>query len=508
MPLDEQPDVARTLREIMRPVREHWMLVLACVVITTAGAVVYSVLQESRYEASSRLLVEQDGLESSIAGLNQAAPVDPERATATDLALIEQPALAERVVRRTKVALTSRELRDMVTAEPHGKSRVMTITVNDRDPERAAILATAYAREYVAFRERTDRARYRRALDDVEQRLETAEESNFGRATLRQLRGQRDQLDLLTSLASGDATVISAAEVPESRVTPKPVRNGIIGLLFGLILGCLLAIVRERADPRLHEEREVTEMLPDVPVIAAIPNSPLDVVGRPLEAEGFRGLQTTLSVLDPDRSIRSLLVTSATIAEGKSTTSLNLALAMAERDEHVLLIEADMRRRVLSERLGLEDRGGLSDVLAGTSTVSDELVEVSLVESLSEAPRRNGRVASRTLAGVIQVLPAGQTPANPHALLSPARLERMLVDASHHADKVVIDGTPLGLVTDMLPLAHAADAIVVVVRLNHTRRKELRRLRELLAGLRIRPFGLVLFGIEPDTAYNEYLRRS
>jgi Mrp family chromosome partitioning ATPase len=111
------------------------------------------------------------------------------------------------------------------------------------------------------------------------------------------------------------------------------------------------------------------------------------------------------------------------------------------------------------------------------------------------------------LAGSVQVLPAGRTKTNPHALMSASRLQRALLEATALADKVVVDGTPLGLVKDVLPIGRQVDAVVVVARLHHTRRREFERMRELLASAGIEPFGLVLFGVESDAAYDEYLGR-
>jgi len=500
-------DLGRRVRDLVHPLRERWHIVVLCAILTCAAALGFSLTQEERYASTAKLLIQEDGFDASVVGLDRGQQVDPERQTATDLALFRQYPLAERVVEETGADLSPKALLDSTSVEADGPSRVIEVTVTDDDPETAAALATTYARQYVRFRAANARQRYRRALGDIDGRLEALEDSDARPAAVRQLREQRDQVALLASLQSGDATVIEPARADDTPVSPDLVRNGILGLLVGTILGAMLASARERIDPRLREERQVTELLPGVPIIAAIPNSPVDYSGRPVEAEGFRGLQTTLSVLDADRAIRTVLVTSATVAEGKSTTSLSLALAMVERDESVLLMEGDLRRRTLSARLGLAEHEGLAEVLAGETTVHDQLVEVSLDPPTRARVGVGARTATAPLSGVVQVLPGGQASSNPHALLSPMRLQRALLEASALADKVVVDGTPLGLVKDMLPVATQADAVVVVARLHHTRRRELERLRDLLASARVQPFGLVLFGVEPDVAYDEYLGR-
>ncbi len=115
-------------------------------------------------------------------------------------------------------------------------------------------------------------------------------------------------------------------------------------------------------------------------------------------------------------------------------------------------------------------------------------------------------MSAPALTGTLSVVPAGLAQ-NPHSLLTADRLRRLLDQATAVADKVVIDGTPLGLLTDMLPIAGRVDGVVVVVHLYHTRRNELKRLADALEHARIKPFGLIVFGVETDRAYDAYMRR-
>lgn len=504
----ETTDIGKQLREQLRGLRERWWLILGCVVLTTAIALGWAFTRTPQYQASSQVLLQNNNLGATLSGLqgNGQLP-DPEREAATALELALQPAVADRVIRELDLGLDRDELLARVQAALRGNSRVLAFTVTDAAPRQAAGIADEFADQYVDFRRDTDRASITRALQAVRAQLQVAQAAN-DTVRVTSLEQQAGALTLAGQLASGDAEQIQAPQVPTDPISPKPLRTGLLGLLVGLLLGIGLALLRDRADSRLRREEDVEALLPGVPVIAAIPSWRLDP-GQAVQSEGFRALQTTVSLLDADQHVRSLLVTSATAGEGKTTTTLNLALAMAEGDESVVVLEADMRRRGLSERLGLEGRPGVAEVLRGDGQVDDFLVRVPLGDDLvgSRRSRSNGStaVASTALTGTLSVLPAGQAD-NPHSLLTSERLRRLLDGATAVADKVIIDGTPLGMITDMLPIAGRVDAVVIVVHLYHTRRAELKRLADQLSNAHIQPFGLVIFGVPTDRAYDAYMR--
>jgi succinoglycan biosynthesis transport protein ExoP len=517
-------DLGAQLREQFRVLRERKWLIVICAILTTAAALAYSLTTDKEYQATTKLLLQpSDDLGTSVVGLPPSASVDPVRSAATDLALVRQPDLAARVIARKNLDETPSQLLANVSATAEGNSNLLAITVTNRSPQAAADIANAYGRQYVKFRAANDRARIGRALAGVENRLKTVDSSS---STARSLRKQVQQLELLASVQTGNAAIIQPALPNSTPVKPRPVRNALIALLFGILLGVALAFLRDRLDPRLKKEEDVRELLPGVPTIASIPSWRHGMRGKSLEAEGFRGLQTTLSLLDSDQSIKSMLVTSATVGEGKSTTSLNLAVAMAERDESVLLLEGDLRRRGLSQRLGLANRRGVANLLRGEGELNEYVVQVSLDDrngsNATEYVNGNGHVHAnggngyhrgRTngvpdpgLSGIVGFLPAGKVLRNPHTLLNGRGLTRLLHDAGSAADKVVIDGTPVGLVSDMLPVARDVDAVIVITHLYHTRRNELKRLVQQLDQAGITPFGLVVFGVESDRTYNAYMR--
>ncbi len=499
-------DSGALLREQIRLLREHWYVIVLSVVATAAAAYAFSATRPEVYEATSRLLIQRQDLATALTGLQTYEPPDPEREAATALALAQQPVVAAAVVRQLNLDMTPEQLLSEVTIAAEGNSQLMAISARDESPEQASRLANNYAAQYIVFRRDTALAQIRSALEGVREQLQLASAGNDDQRE-QELRDRMNQLETLEQLEAGGAQLVQQAR-GATQVAPNPERNAAIGAFLGLLLGVALTLLRDRLDPRLKREEQVTAMLPGVPVMAAIPSWRRDSTPE-LQSEGFRALQTTMSYLDPDDSVRSLLVTSATVGEGKTTTSLNLALAIAERDESVLVLEGDLRRRGLTTRLKLLEQPGVSEILLGEGEVDDYAVEVSL----DELPKRRSTLGrgstilrAPTLTGALSVVPAGRRIENPHRLLMSERVRRLLSQATSVADKVVVDGTPLGLINDMLPIAARADAVVIVVHLYHTRRNELKRLADQLNHARINPFGLVIFGIDTDRGYDAYMR--
>src|SRR5206468_1216322 len=195
----------------------------------------------------------------------------------------------------------------------------------------------------------------------------------------------------------------------------------------------------------------------DVPVLATIPRPNAGKRGTAMTVEGFRTLQSRMDVLCPNGRTRTLLVTSAGPGDGKSTTVVNLGLAMDEQRHRALVVEADLRRPALSRQLGVDKGPGLAGMLQGTDGIHEAVAYASVSPSSKHGP-------SVVLAGKLAVVPAGRVPTQPRALLNDGALGRFLESARAVGDTILIDGPPLGLVSDMLPLAKRVDGVIVAAR--------------------------------------------
>ena len=333
------------------------------------------------------------------------------------------------------------------------------------------------AQEDAAYRLNADVAQYailrhqaeltRELYDDLQMRLKEA--------------------SISAGMTAANITVVDRATVPFVPVAPQKSKSLLYGLFGGLFLGCVLAFVIESIDDRLRtsEEVEAASMLPS---LAAIPNmsytgpkhrgdarekAPLGAYPTPHQliaiwdpkshgAEAYRGLRSSLLLSSIDNPPRTIVITSAFPAEGKTTTAINFAIVLAQRGEQVLLVDADLRRGSLRRVFGIADENmGLSTVLSHQDSDPD------LPVPFAELP-------------TLHVLPTGPLPPNPAEMLSSNRMEEQMRQWAKKFDRIVMDSAPLLAVSDTQSLAVRSDAVVLVARAGMTRKRALIRARDLL----------------------------
>ncbi|EAP97401.1 cell surface polysaccharide biosynthesis / Chain length determinant protein [Janibacter sp. HTCC2649] len=235
----------------------------------------------------------------------------------------------------------------------------------------------------------------------------------------------------------------------DSPVSPRPLRNIALGIVLGLLLGFGAAVLKQFLDTKLRSKEDV-EALTEKVVLGGIPfdadaaKHPLIIQADPLagRAEAFRSLRTNLQFVDATNHPRVIVITSSIAGEGKSSTTANLALAMAESGASVCVVEGDLRRPRLLTYLGLEGAVGLTDVLIGRYELDDVLQPFG--------------------AHSLTVLGAGASPPNPSELLGSTAMRTVLDDLRHRFDYVLIDGAPVLPVTDSTVLTRLADGAIVV----------------------------------------------
>jgi capsular exopolysaccharide synthesis family protein len=273
------------------------------------------------------------------------------------------------------------------------------------------------------------------------------------------------------------ATILTPAVVPTEPSSPKVVRNLALGLALGLLLGIGIVLLRKTMDNKIRNDADV-HAVTDLAVLGTIAfNAEMDrnhvlADNDPsgYEAEAIRRLRTNLQFVRPaDRSF-SLVVTSSVPGEGKSTTSINLAVALADAGSRTLLIDADLRRPSVAEYLGLEGIAGLTTVLIGRASADDVI--------------QNWR-------GGLDVMPAGQIPPNPSELLGSDSMAGLLKDLISQYDVVILDSSPLLPVTDAAVLSSVVDGVLVVIGAA-THRPQFREALDSLHAAGGHAFGVVL----------------
>jgi capsular exopolysaccharide synthesis family protein len=249
-----------------------------------------------------------------------------------------------------------------------------------------------------------------------------------------------------------------SAELPSAPVLPRTKVNLVLGLLVGLLLGFVYALVRKQFDRRLRSTEEVEKAF-GVPVIGLVPQSStvrqtdskalaLAVTGSASSgsastAEAFRKLRTNLAYMDVDHPPRIIVVTSPKQSDGKSTVAANLAAAIAIGGQPVTLIDGDLRRPTVAHSLAMVDGAGLTDVLVG---------RVTAAEVMQDHPDVPG----------LRVLASGAIPPNPSELLGSQAMRNLITELATDA-MVIIDAPPLLPVTDAAVLTRSADGAIIVI---------------------------------------------
>ena len=293
-------------------------------------------------------------------------------------------------------------------------------------------------------------------------------------------------------LASADISIVDRGRVPAHAILPKTELCLALALLGGLVGGIMLGFTLEALDDTITTTEQIQKW-GSLPALASIPfaypngkrlrsfpaggsgETELVTLKAPQSsaAEAYRALRSSLMLANVDRPPKVIVVSSAFPAEGKSFTSCNCAIALAQRGKRVLLVDGDMRRSSIHKIFGLDRQRGLSTLLAGVSGPECILTPVPELSTLS-------------------VLPAGRTSPAPAEMLASQRMTEMLKTWAGEYDHVVIDTPPMIPVTDALPLAAQADAVLLVVRAGVSRRKALQRLTEMLSRINAKVAGVVL----------------
>lgn len=274
------------------------------------------------------------------------------------------------------------------------------------------------------------------------------------------------------------ARVEQTAQTPDSPVRPKKAYDITLGALFGLFLGVCLALLQEFLDDRISTVEDATRVLGlpslgNVPALSAADARLLpQMKGLDPASESYRILRTNIQFVSVDTPLRTLLVTSSSPGEGKTTTAANLAFAMVMDGKKVILVDTDLRRPSLHKLLELPTMPGVTDVLLERAKLDDALLPHADLPALS-------------------ILTAGSTPPNPSDLLNSRRFHALMAELADRADLVIFDSPPVTAASDASILASQMDGTILVVETGSTKKAAARHSLELLRNGRANILGVM-----------------
>jgi polysaccharide biosynthesis transport protein len=317
---------------------------------------------------------------------------------------------------------------------------------------------------------------------------------------------RQKEIDITGPMKTNNVRVLERAVVPGSPIRPKPIQNLLMGLLLGLGTGVALAFAIEALDNTLKTQADVEQFL-GVPVLGLVPvigaNPDPEALGdnmrqrdlgvfldpKSVAAECCRSIRTNILFMSPDRPIRTMLVTSPSPQEGKTTTAINLGVTMAEAGGRVLIIDTDMRRPRLHRSFGVGNQFGISTVIVGKTTLEEAIKH-------TDVPN-------------LDVLTCGPVPPNPSELLHTDRFAVVLADCGKLYDRIILDSPPTSAVTDPAVLGNLVDGVILIIKAGETTRESAVHARRQLMSAKARLVGVIVNAIDfsnPAYGYEYYYR--
>jgi len=501
-------DYARILK------RRKWSIILV-LVIAIGLAVAYDAVLTPKYTATAQLeLTPQVSPTVQQAGNPVSTPA-PVVDVPTAIQVIQSNSVMEAVTKKLPGA-PSVSVKQVVT------TNVVNVSVTSTSAKLAADAANAYAAAYISEQQQQTVAALSNAeqivrsnISDLgtqitsvqnqitaaangpaaaQQSLQTqlaALQSQLGTYNV-----QLAQYQFAAQLSTGGGQVIGTAIVPTKPSSPKAATDIALAIILGLVIGIAIALLREYYDESIRTMADLDRVTRGIPTIGLVPaigdwrndSGPYLVSEKaPMSppSEAYRSLRTSIQFMGLERDISTLLFTSPSAAEGKTTTLANMATTMARAGQSVVMICCDLRRPRIHQFFGLSNQVGFTSVLLGTATLDQALQPVPGIPGL-------------------YLLASGPIPPNPSELLSDPRTKAIFTQLAQRADIVLVDSPPVLPVTDAAVLATQVDGVVLVTSAGSSSRKDVSRAIEVLGRVNAPLVGVVMNKASESDSYAYY----
>jgi capsular exopolysaccharide synthesis family protein len=444
------------LADYLTILRKRWLSITLCALLGLGSGLGVSLATTRIYSAQAQVFVSVRGAQETTGEMLQGANFTV-RAVRTYAQLVTSPRVLTPVIDELGLPTTAVELARRVSASSPLDTVLINVSAQDTSPELASRIANATAT----------------SLARVVAELETP----------------------AGGVSPVQVSTVRNANVPTTPSSPNLLMNLALGALVGLAFGVGLAVLREVLNTKIRDIKDVQAITP-APILGVIAADeeamkyPLVVQNsrQTRRAEAFRRLRTNLQFLEFDDDARAIVISSPLPGEGKSTTTINLAITLADAGSKVLIIDADLRRPSVAKYLGIEGSVGLTTVLIGKASLDDVT-----------QPWGNGN---------LDVITSGKVPPNPSELLGSSRMTQLLDDVTKKYDVVLIDSAPLLPVTDAAVLARLSGGVVMVVSAAGTNRGQVADSISTLDQVGAKMLGIIVTKTPPEAsgsyAYHYY----
>lgn len=510
----EQPETLELRSYLKLLSRRRWILLATFLTVVASTALVTWRLTPV-YEGLAKIEVLPTS-SSNEAGQLLESVFDPNRGLQTQVEIVQSQEVLGIAAGELRLPSTE-ELRENVSVELVPDTQIMVIRVQHERPDEARDRAQVLAESYITYRRDQVLERLVRAsegigsdIEEVKAQVSDLDARISQNAELASsLRAERDraivQLSTLEStlrqlpeaedVRQGGGAIITPAELPTVPVSPKKALNLALAVVVGVVLSIGLALIAENLDDRLKSPEEV-ERLVGAPILGYIPlvkewkegQAKLATLSESASgaAEAYRTLKTNLRFVSMERPLHTILVTSPVAEAGKSTSAANIATALAQGGNKVVLVSGDLRRPSVHRFFGLTNSRGVLNLLNS---------EAALEEILQK-----GKVPN------LRLLATGGLPPNPAEILGSEKFVGILENLRSLADFVIIDAPPILGLGDTSAIASKVDGVLVVIRSNLVTKKEIADAMDQLKKAGGKVVGCILNAIEATDGYGYYYR--
>jgi non-specific protein-tyrosine kinase len=481
--------VAMDLRQYGQLARKWLWLVLVCTLAAAGAAYIVSRNSTPVYQASTKLLVNQSSTSNQVNLAYQDILMSQQLARTYANLLSDRP-VVEETARRLNLPTdpkTLARLQGSVSVTPIRDTQLMEVRVEGESPEMIMLVANTLPEVFIAQNQQLqmgrvtglktsleteianvqeDIARTQNSLasaaDDVQRQRYEASLAQY-RSTLSSLTNNYSQIRLAEAQASNNLVIVKPAIIPQAPIRPRTMTNVLLAAVVGAMIAIGAAFLIEYLDDTVKSPDDVTRVsgLSTLGAIARLKDAGAErqliawLQSKAPESEAYRTLRTNIQFSSVDKPIRTLIVTSSGPSEGKSTTSANLAIVMAQTGQKVILVDTDLRRPVLHKTLGVPNNAGITTaLLAGEQADLRDYLQPTEIDNL-------------------MVITSGPIPPNPSELLGSQRMKHVIDELSKLADIVIFDTPPVLVVTDAAVLGRQVDGVLLVADAGGTREQAL-----------------------------------